>query len=146
MYFLDRNYKPSALLRAESPNETDFDFDNAVRIEIQGEKTGYRCPHVFIDNGDWYMYYGFKNKKRAGYATSTDGLHWNVQNTTVIEGHDPEILKMADDLYLLFYCPTKYIMGHKPGCDIRVAVFEGNLNELASVEPRAPADATKSRP
>jgi hypothetical protein len=52
---------------------------------------------------------------------------------------------MSDDLYLLFYCPTKYNMGHKPGCDIRVAVFKGNLNELAPTEPRAPADATKPR-
>ncbi len=59
----------------------------------------------------------------------------------VIEGDDPEILKMANDLYLLFYRPTEYHMGHEPGCDIRVAVFEGNLNELASTEPHAPAHA-----
>ena len=141
MYYLDRNYKPSTLLRAESPNETDFDFDNAVRIEVEGEEKGYRCPHVFIDGSAWYMYYGFKYEKRAGYATSADGLHWKAQNTDVIEGHDPEILRMADDLYLLFYCPTKFNMGHEPGCDIRVAVFEGNLNELASTKPRAPVDA-----
>ncbi|MHC4309411.1 MAG: hypothetical protein ACYS3N_03775 [Planctomycetota bacterium] len=83
--------------------------------------------------------------KRADYATSADSLHWNLQNTAVIEGHDPEILKMADELYLLFYCPTKYNMGHKPVCDIRVAVFEGNLNELVLAEPRAPADAGKTR-
>lgn len=145
MYYLDRNYRTSTLLRAESPNEIGFDFDNAVRIEVEGEENGYRCPHVFIDSSAWYMYYGFKYEKRAGYATSADGLHWNAQNTAVIEGHDPEILRMADDLYLLFYCPTKYNMGHKPGCDIRVAVFEGNLNELAPTEPRAPADAERPR-
>jgi hypothetical protein len=52
---------------------------------------------------------------------------------------------MENSLYLLFYCPTKYNMGHKPGCDIRVAVFKGNLNELASTEPRAPAGETKPR-
>jgi hypothetical protein len=130
MYYLDRNYKPSALLRAESLTEIAFDFENAVRIELEGEENGYRCPHVFMDSSVWYMYYGFKYKNRAGYATSADGLLWHVQNTAVIEGHDPEILPMAEDLYLLFYCPTEYNMGHKPGCDIRVAVFEGNLSEL----------------
>jgi predicted GH43/DUF377 family glycosyl hydrolase len=134
MYYLDRNYKPSALLCAESLNEIDFDFDNAVRIEVEGEENGYRCPHVFIDGGLWYMYYGFKYEKRAGYATSANGVCWKTRNTVVIEGDDPEILKMADNLYLLFYCPTEYHMGHEPGCDIRVAVFEGNLNEFASTE------------
>lgn len=132
MYYLDRNYKQSALFRAESLNETDFDFDNAVRIKVEGEETGCRCPHVFIDGGVWYMYYGYKYEKRAGYATSADGVRWKTRNTAVIEGDDPEILKMADDLYLLFYCPTEYHMGHELGCDIRVAVFQGNLNELTS--------------
>ena len=145
MYYLDRNYRPSTLLRAESLNETGFDFDNAVRIEVEGEENGYRCPHGCIDGSAWYMYYGFKYKERAAYATSADGLRWNVQNTAVIEGHDPEILRMADDLHLLFYCPMEYNMGHKPGCDIRVAVFEGSLNELALTEPNAPAEATKPR-
>ena len=91
MYYLDRSYKPSAVLRAESPKETDFDFNNAVRIEVQGEQMGYRCPHIFIDGGLWYMYYGCKYEKRTGYATFFDGLHWKARNATVIEGDDPEI-------------------------------------------------------
>lgn len=132
MYYLNRNPEPWTLFRAESPNEADFDFDNARRVNVEGEVGGYRCPHVLIDNGAWYMYYGFKHKERAGYATSPNGLRWKAQNTTVMEGDDPEILKMAGDLFLLFYCPTKYNMGHKPGCDIRVAVFQGNLDDLAS--------------
>jgi hypothetical protein len=37
----------------------------------------------------------------------------------------------------------EYNMGHKPGCGIRVAVFEGNLDELATTEPRDPAEADK---
>lgn len=132
MYYLDRNYKPSKLLRAESPNETDFDFKNAVTIRVNGEEEGYRCPHVIIVDRTWYMYYGYKYKNRAGYATSTDGLNWTPQNTTVFKGHDPEILKMAPDLYILFYCPTEYNMGHKAGSDIRAAIFEGNLDNLAT--------------
>jgi len=147
MYYRDGNYAPPRqLCRVESANETDFDFDNAVRLTVEGEEDEYRCPHVFIDNGLWYMYYGFKYKARAGYATSNDGLHWTAQNTVVIKGDDPEILKLAKDLYLLFYCPTEYNMGHKLGCDIRVAVFEGHLDELASIEPGAEGDAVNRAP
>lgn len=145
MYYLDRSIEPWTLFRADSPNETDFDFDNAIRIIVEGEVAGYRCPHVFIENGTWYMYYGFKHQPRAGYATSADGLHWEAQNTAVIEADDPEILKMAEDLFLLFYCPVECSMGHEPGCDIRVAIFQGNLDDLASTVPRAPADATNPR-
>ena len=137
MYYRDGNYAAPRLFRVESANETDFDFDNAVRITVLNEDEEYRCPHVFINNGMWYMYYGFKYKARAGYATSDDGLHWTPQNTAVIKGDDPEILKIAKDLYLLFYCPTEYDMGHKLGCDIRVAVFEGHLDKLASTEQSA---------
>ncbi len=62
MYYLDRSHKPKAVFRVESPNETDFDFDNADRIDVEGEETDYRCPHVFIDEGLWYMYYGSSTK------------------------------------------------------------------------------------
>jgi hypothetical protein len=140
MYYRDGN-DAGRLVRVESANETDFDFDHAVRITVEGEEDGYRCPHVFIEGGTWYMYYGFKYKPRAGYATSADGVHWTAQNTAVIKGDDPEILKLAEDLYLLFYCPTEYDMGHKLGCDIRVAAFEGHLDELASIEPETEPDA-----
>ena len=131
MYHLDRNTKNRSLFRAESSNETEFDFENAELITLEGEEeNGYRCPHVFIDNGKWYMYYGFKRKSRAGYACSEDGLHWKAINTSVFEGDDAEILKMADKLYLMYFCPPEYELGHKPGCDIRVAVFKGTLDEL----------------
>lgn len=130
MYFIDRNFKNYALFRAGSTNETSFDFKKAEPIAVEGEEPGYRSTHVFIDGGKWYMYYGYKDKDRAGYATSNDGLHWKSRNTAVFVGHDPEILKMADKLYLLFYCPPEYNMGHKPGSDIRVAVFKGHLDEL----------------
>ncbi len=130
MYFLDRNLKTRPLLRAESINETDFDFENAELITIPGEEPGYRCPHVFIDEGEWYMYYGYKRKDRTGYAVSMDGLHWEAKNTAVFEGDDAEILKVADDVYLMYYLLPEYQLGHLPGCDIRIAVFEGKLDEL----------------
>ena len=136
MYYRDGN-DAGRLIRVESANETGFDFDQTVRITVEGEEDEYRCPHVFIEGGTWYMYYGFKYKPRSGYATSDDGLHWTARNTAVLKGDDPEILKLAEDLYLLFYCPTEYNMGHKLGCDIRVAVFEGHLDTLASTEQSA---------
>jgi predicted GH43/DUF377 family glycosyl hydrolase len=135
MYYLDRNFDPWTLFRAESPNETDFVFDKADRISLEGDNRNARCPHVFIKDGTWYMVYGFKVERRAGYAVSADGLHWEAQNTSVIEGDDPEVLEIDDNFYLLFFCPSEYHMGHEPGCDIRVAMLEGNLSDLASTEP-----------
>lgn len=130
MYFIDRNFKNYAMFRALSANETGFDFENAELVTIENEEAGYRCPHVFIEGGKWFIYYCYKDKDRAGYATSDDGLNWKTQNPKVFDGHDPEILKMEDKLYLLFYCPPDYKIGHLPGCDIRVAVFKGDLDEL----------------
>ena len=39
------------------------------------------------------------------YATSTDGIHWQAKNKKLLEGHDAEILKVADNLYLMYYGP-----------------------------------------
>ncbi len=130
MYYLDRSYKPYAMLRAESSNETDFDFDKAEIIKIEGDQGQYRCPHVIVEGEKWYMLYSFKYQDRAGIASSADGLHWKTQNTNILSANDPEILKIADELYLLFYCPVEYKMGHEPGSDIRVAIFNGSLNKL----------------
>ena len=130
MFYLDRSGDPVGLFRAESPNETDFDFEHAVGIAIGGETGAYRCPHVLICDDLWHMFYGFKHEERAGYATSSDGLHWVSRNTKLIDGHDPEILPLDDDMHLLFYCPSEYHMGHEPGSDIRVAIFNGRLSDL----------------
>jgi predicted GH43/DUF377 family glycosyl hydrolase len=130
MYYLDRNYKPFTLFRAESPNETDFDFDHAEKIVIEGEEGVYRCPHVIVEGDKWYMLYSYKYQDRAGIACSDDGLNWKAQNTNILSADDPEILKIADDLYLLFYCPVEFHMGHEPGSDIRVAIYNGSLDEL----------------
>ena len=132
MYFLDRNERPYALFRAESKNETDFEFEHSRRITMAGETGGYRCPHVICMGDHWHMLYGFKHENRAGYAISTDGLNWESRNQEMIDGHDPEILPIEKNLYLLFYTPSQYHMGHEPGSDIRLAVLEGELNCIAS--------------
>lgn len=59
LYYWDRRREPLGLLRAESCNETDFDFGRAAPIKIEGEKYPgmYKFSHVFLDGGAWYMYY-----------------------------------------------------------------------------------------
>lgn len=43
----------------------------------------------------------------------------------------------------LYYTPTKYNMRHEPGCDFRVAVFEGNLNERTCLQPNHTRQQTR---
>ncbi len=66
----------------------------------------------------------------TGYATSTDGLNWQAQNRRLLKGQDGEILKLADDLYLMYYGPDGY--SDQKGCDIRLAIYAGRLNALAN--------------
>ena len=139
MYYWDRDYEPMGLFRAESPNETDFDFKNAAKIKIERLKYPmmYKFTHVFKENGKWYMYFAeFIRPRckdcRTGYATSTDGLHWEAQNIDLIVGQDAEILKVEDDLYLMYYGPDGYFDGE--GCDIRLAVYAGRLDDLRARE------------
>jgi len=131
MYYWDRRFKQAHKLRvAQSPNETDFDFDNAALIQIEGEQSGHRYTHVFKVDDKWYMYYGFEAKPRTGYATSPDGLNWKAQNTNLMGTEDAEILKVEKDLYFMFYCPEGF--QDAAGCDIRLAIFNGHLSDLAS--------------
>ena len=127
----------ATIRRATAPNETDFDLQAATAIGIDGEEAGYRCPHVMLEDGVWHMHYGYKYQPRAGYAVSEDGVSWQSQNPCVIDGHDPEALRLAADLWLLLYCPSQYNMGHEPGCDIRAALLSGSPRQLAAlgVEP-----------
>ena len=43
-------------------------------------------------NGSW-----------TGYATSPDGVHWQVQNSRLMQGFDAEILKVTDDIHFMYY-------------------------------------------
>jgi hypothetical protein len=131
MFYWDRRFDKAKRLRlARSPNETDFDFDNAAVISIKGEAPGHRYTHVFKDKDTWYMYYGFEGKARMGYATSSDCLDWRAQNTNMMGTEDAEILIMGKNLYFMFYCPEGY--QDRAGCDIRLAIFNGDLDDLAA--------------
>jgi len=84
---------------------------------------------VFKEGQTWYMYYGFETKARAGYATSLDGLHWKAQNTMLPGTEDAEVLKVGEKLYFMFYCPEGF--QDEAHCDIRLAIYIGNLDDLA---------------
>ena len=137
MYYWDRRRAPLGLMRAESANETDFDFARAATIKIEGEKYPgrYKFSHVFVDGGTWYMYYGNFNPPHCPdgtvrFATSSDGLHWTCRNKNLMKGHDGEVLKLADRLYIMYYGPQGYF--DRRDCDIRAAVYAGDLMELKS--------------
>jgi len=136
MYYWDRMYEPLALFRAHSPDEMNFDFENVKKIKIKGEKYPgqYKFTHVFIEEGRWYMYYSnFTRphcpKSFVRYATSGDGLRWQVQNKKLLPGQDAEVVKAAENLYFMYYSPQGYFDA-KDG-DIRLAIYNGELDELA---------------
>jgi hypothetical protein len=134
MYYWDRHYEPQGLYCAQSPDETNFDFAGATPIHIQGlpyTNTMYKFPHVFQDGGRWFMYFGKFVRPGClgcwtGYATSEDGLNWQLQNPKVMLCHDAFILKVADDLYFMYYGPDGFF--DQKACDVRLAVFKGNPN------------------
>jgi hypothetical protein len=135
MYYWDRNYEPMALFHATSKNETDFDFENAQKIKITGETypEQYKFTHVLKDTNGWHMFYGDFERPHCPdtftrYATSSNGAHWYAGNKRLLKGHDAEVLKVADDLYLMYYGPRNHF--DAKDCDIRLAVYRGKLSDL----------------
>jgi predicted GH43/DUF377 family glycosyl hydrolase len=129
MYYWDRSLKKADRLRAAvSQNETDFDFENAQSISIRGEVPGHRYTQVFKVDDTWYMFYGYENKPKTGFAVSADGLNFKVANNGLLPSEDAEILPIEDDLYFMFYCPMG--LQDEKGCDVRLAIFNGNLSQL----------------
>lgn len=136
MYYWDRHYEPQGLYCAQSPNETNFDFAGAQPVHIAGlpyTNTMYKFPHVFQDGGQWFMYFGKFVRPGCsgcwtGFATSQDGLRWQLQNPQVMQCHDAFILKVTDGLYFMYYGPEGYF--DQPADDIRLAVYKGELSAL----------------
>ncbi len=129
MYYWNRQYEPEGLYCAQSPNETNFDFADAQPIHLVGvpyTNTMYKFPNVFQEGGQWYMYFGEFIRPSCvgcwtGYATSRDGLHWQVQNPQMIQCHDAFVVKMTNDLYFMYYGPDGYF--DQPSDDIRLAEY-----------------------
>lgn len=129
MYYWDRSLGTADRLRvAVSENETDFDFANARSIRIKGETAGHRYTHVFKDGKTWYMFYGYENKPKTGFAKSSDGLNWRMVYNQLLPSEDAEILPIEDDLYFMFYCPMG--LQDEAGCDIRLAILVGSLESV----------------
>ena len=134
-------HEPLGLFCATSKDETDFDFGHAASLRSKGETYPgmYKFSHVFLEGGAWYMYYGNFVRPHCPdgtvrFATSSDGLHWTCRNKDLLKGHDGEVLKVADRLYIMYYGPQGYF--DRRGCDIRAAVYAGDLNYLANIEER----------
>lgn len=132
VYYWDRAYEPMGLFHAVSPNETDFDFANAENIIIEGEVYPgmYKFTHVIKENDVWFMFYGNFIRPHCPdgtvrLATSKDGYNWTSRKRNLIAGHDGEVLKVEDGLYLMYFGPQNYF--DRKDCDIRVALFQGDL-------------------
>jgi hypothetical protein len=137
LYYWNRAYEPNGLFLAESVNETDFDFENALNIKIEGEKYPgmYKFTQVMQQGDQWYMFYS--NFVRPGcidatvrLATSSDGKKWKKVNDELVEGMDGDIIRVSDGLYAMYFGPDGYF--DQKGCDIRLAVFKGQLEDLIS--------------
>jgi hypothetical protein len=141
MYYWNRQYEPEGLYCAQSPNETNFDFASAQPIHIAGlpySTMMYKFPNVFQDGGQWFMFFGqFVRPGCAdcwtGYATSKDGLRWQLQNPQVIKAHDAFIVRAANNLYYMYYGPDGLF--DQPDDDIRLAVYDVKQPPVITTEP-----------
>ena len=69
------------------------------------------------------------------YAVSDDGLHWKTRNPNVIPGMDAELARAGEGLWLMAYCPRGFF--DADDCDIRIAIMNGVLKDLAAGKPAA---------
>lgn len=136
MYYWDRAHEPMGLFHARSPNETDFDFAKAENITIEGEHypSMYKFTHVIQKRDKWFMFYGNFVRPHCPDGTirlaiSNDGCHWTAVNKNLLPGHDGEALEAGDDLWFMYFGPQGYF--DRASCDIRLAMYHGNLTSLA---------------
>jgi len=136
MYYWYGWDEPEALYLVTSPTETGFDFNKAVNIKIEGDGS-YMCKfgHVLRDKDGWHMFYSNFVQPHCPnsivrYAYSKDGIHWQSQNKRLVKGHDADVLRVADDLYLMVYSPQNGF--DREDTDIRLAVYNGRLPDLIS--------------
>ena len=135
MYYWNRGFEPDGLCLAISSDETHFDWNNTTSIQIDGllYLKMYKFTQVFKENGVWYMYFtDFVRSNclgsQTGYATSTDGIYWTAQNLSLLVGQDPDVHKLADNLYVMYYGPDGYFDQYHNQVDM--ALYQGNLDDL----------------
>jgi hypothetical protein len=135
MYYWDRDHEPMGLFVATSEDEMQFDFSGAKPIQIEGEQYPgrYKFTHIIQEDGRWYMFYANFTRPHAWdavtrLAISEDGYHWKSVNRNLLIGHDAEVIRADDDLFLMYYGPLGYFDAQD--CDIRLAIFRGSLDDL----------------
>ncbi len=76
-----------------------------------------------------YMFFADEDRAKAKtrLATSKDGFTWTVRDNDLLVGHDGEVLKIADDLYFMYFGPDGFF--DQKNCDIRLAVYKGTLKD-----------------
>jgi hypothetical protein len=135
MYYWDRQHEPQGLFRAESPDERHFDFRNAIPLKIEREdpRQMYKFTHVLKENSVWFMLYADFVRPNCPESTtrlafSRDGVHWSSANKNLLAGHDTDVVKHGDSLYLAYFGPR----GHfdQKDSDVRVALYSGSLDDL----------------
>jgi len=148
MYYWYGWDEPEGLYLVTSPTETGFNFNEKIPIRIKGDDSYMKkFGHVLRDEDGWHMFYSNFLQPHCPnsitrYAFSEDGIHWEARNKALLKGHDSEVLKVDDDLYLMFYSPQDHF--DRKDCDIRLAIYHGTLTELASKPPFV--DLEKSSP
>jgi len=150
MYYWYGWDEPEGLYLVTSPTETDFNFNKKIPIRITGDNSYMKkFGHVLRDENGWHMFYSNFVQPHCPnsitrYAFSSDGIHWESKNKRLINGHDSEVLKVDDDLYLMFSSPQNGF--DRADCDIRLSVYNGTLEKLADKGPffELPADGSLS--
>jgi hypothetical protein len=125
---------PSGLFVARSSNETNFDFAHAVRLTVEGQAWPVKYSQVIRDGNRWVMFYGEAKLRgiptETGMAVSDDLLTWKKAAFPVIQGHDAVVMEVAPSLWFMYYGPEPYF--DMPECDIRLAVYKGQLSAIGS--------------
>lgn len=150
MYYWYGWDEPEGLYLVTSPTETDFNFNKKIPIRITGDDSYMKkFGHVLRDENGWHMFYSNFVQPHCPnsitrYAFSSDGIHWESKNKRLIKGHDSEVLKVDDDLYLMFSSPQNGF--DRADCNIHLSVYNGTLEELADKAPffELPADGNLS--
>ena len=144
MYYWYGWDEPNGFKLVTSATETGFDFNEARKLTIAGEDMPMcKFGHVLRDSDGWHLFYsnceeGHGETSVVRYATSDDGIHWQARVRGLLKGHDADVLRVADDLYLMAYSPQGGFDSN--GADIRIAVYNGTLPDLASKPPLVPVE------
>ena len=139
LYYWHGHEEGEDLFVVTSPTETDFDFSESVIVNIEGDDAFWKkFGHVLKNDEGWHMFYSnyippHGRKSVVRYAVSEDGLNWQAKNKALIYGLDADVLQVTDDLYLMTFAPKNHF--DKKDADIRIAVYNGTLTDLASKPP-----------